>query len=1572
MINSSKRELTIGKKIIVILLCVLLNVVGRYVSCKLQLPIWLDTIGIGIAVYFLGLSGAILVGLAGGLLAFIGKVGSLAYVVVSIVVALFQAFYRRRGVPDRLPKALRMGFWTGLLSIIIIVPVYMLSAGGKSGNVWGDAFFSMLEWSGMPVLVCSLCGALIVEIADKQITAVLACGIVRLLNKIFFRSKKPKSVKAATVAITFCLLVNGWGCMDLPVQAADTTEKYVSTIYDNTTGLYSSEANAIGETEDGCIWIGSYAGLTRYDGKNFEFITDGGIVSVTAMMTDSKGRLWIGTNGGRVAVYNNGEFEFYNLFDEINMNSVRCFAEAADGTLYIGTTGNICKIDTNNILHILDAEIQYVNSLAGIGELLVGSTNEGELFVMRDDVVTHVYGSEGAGIYYTCVSNTSDKIWAGTSTDELVEVRIVNDKIAIADRMDTTPLSGICAIESDSTGKVWLAADTGCGYLTEQGVVALNIKGFDSSVESIHEDYEGNIWFASSRYGVLKLSRSVFGELFAEAGEEPAVVNTICLYEGAFYCGTDNGLVIIDRENGDIINNRLTELLTDARVRCIKTDSHNNLWICTYSDAGLVKYSSSGGITTFTEKIDGTTSDRFRCVIELADGTIVAGASNGINFIQEGKVVRTLTQADGLQSPQILCLQEAENGTLYAGSDGAGIYIIKNQEIIGHIGREEGLTSQVIMRITPYGEGYFVVSGDSLCYMKDKNVTSLQEFPYYNNYDAVVMGDNLCVLSSAGVYITNAAQLVSGEPIKYKLYNYYDGLMDGLTANSWNYADESGILYFCTNSGVNYFNPDINATDSIEYKFGLSSVMYDGIQVKGQDGVYQIPADAKMITLEGSLRNYLSTNVKLRFFIRELTNQPPVVGHTELENLQISNLEHGSYTICMQVLSDDEKTVVQEKCYILVKEAHVWENAGFRWYLILVSVWLGISIVWMIVDAQMSFEHEKEMEKIKYQAKGEFLTNMSHEFRTPVNTILGMNDIIMQEAPGDRVTECSENIKQASVRLLNLINDVLDYSAIEAGKLEILPERYFLESMLNNVIGFLKDSASQKGIETEFNVEDNLPAKLLGDEGRVKQIIMNLLSNAVKYTEEGQIVFSVGGSVIKDTFYMNLTVADTGIGIREDQVEQIFAEFDRLEFDKDRSVEGCGLGLSITNSLVKQMGGTITLQSVEGSGSVFSVVIPQKIIGSKRIGIYTYVPESESANRIMKFTAPNARILAADDNRMNLSVISGLLKRNGISPDVAFGGEEALGLCEKNKYDLILMDHMMPYPDGIETLHRIREGKGINVSTPIVVLTANAVSGARKRYLDEGFDDYLSKPVDVEKLEAILLRYLPMEMTIEECAEVEKAHTKQEEGTGEKRTEQSDMQEALISKETGLKFCGGSEELYNEILVSYCEEGRKYQKQLEQYLAEENWGDYGIVAHALKSTSLNIGAVTLSEAAKKSELASKAGETEEIKSNHELLQELLEQVLRKIENEMGLQEPDAKEQMGHSEYVQKVTQLLDYVVNYEMTMALDSIEELKENALQDKPEADEMVRSVEAAVNDFNYEEAEQLLRAFLKKFEEE
>jgi len=1560
------KEFSPGGKMLLILLCIVINLAGRLLAGKLQLPLWLDTIGTSMAVCLVGIGGALFVGIFSGVPLFLANVPCEVYFLIGIFLPIFQKIYMHLAMPDKVFKVLKLGFFSGLLAVFTTVPVYLFLDGGRSTHFWGDALFCMLEWHGAPPVLCSVAGALLVEIVDKQVSLLIAFGLIALINRMR-RNGASVAGKQATV-LALCLFVNSWATAGITAEASETTEKYVSTIYNNSSGLSSSEANDIAETEDGCIWIGSYAGLTRYDGKKFEFITEGGIVSVTAMMTDSKGNLWIGTNSGRVVLYQGEEFHSISVSTGEKMDSIRCFEEMEDGTIYMGTTGKLCKIGQDHTLQVVDADINYVISMTHYEGMLVGCTHQGELFVMEGDKLIQTYTNENAEAYYTCVGVANERIMAGTSLDELEELRIKEGRIQVVDRVNIAPLYGVQEIQKDSAGKLWLAAENGLGYLNGSDLHIVPVKEFESSIESVHEDYEGNIWLASSRYGVLKLSKSSFGELFSEGGIEEAVVNAVCRYEGAFYCGCDSGLVIIDEVSGKSITNELTELLQGARIRSIMVDSQNNLWLATYSDDGLVRYSTDGVIVTFTQNKSGVTSDRFRCLEELADGTIVAGTSNGINLIKGNKVVGTITQEDGLENAQILCIQEKGDGSFYVGSDGAGIYIIKDGKIIGHVGEAEGLSSAVVMRITPYQDGFFVVSGDSLCYMVDDKVTTLKNFPYYNNYDAIVHEEYICILASAGIYFMEAGPLAAGEEISYRLYNYYDGLMDGLTANSWNYVDEADTLYFCTNAGVNYFNPSRLITNTVEYKFGLSSVMYDGTAVKPVDGVYYIPEDVKTITLEGSLRNYLCTNVKLRFFVKELNSDPQTVSHTELDALQISNLKHGTYTICMQVMNDDESMVMQEQCYTLIKEAHTWEEGWFRVYVIVVVAWIILFLVCMFIDIRISAERDKELEKIKYQAKGEFLTNMSHEFRTPVNTILGMNEMIMQESPDERIAECSENIKQASARLLTLINDVLDFSALEAGKLEIVTERYFLENILNSVIGYMQDAASKKGIATEYNIDDNLPAKLWGDEGRVKQIILNIMSNAVKYTEMGQIILTVGGRVEKDIFHLTVTVADTGIGISEENVEKIFAEFDRLEFDKDRSIEGTGLGLSIANSLVKQMGGNISLQSVEGSGSVFTVTIPQKIEGKKKMGIYTYAQEAENEQVVMNLVAPEARVLAVDDNRMNLSVISGLLKRHGILPDVAFSGEEALELCEQNKYDLILMDHMMPYPDGIETLHRIRESEGINQATPIVVLTANAVSGARKRYMDEGFDDYLSKPVDVKRLEDVLLRFLPMEMVVEQMEETSRR--------ANHNSKESVTEGELISREIGLKYCGGSEELYTEILESYYTESSRYQTLLAEHYSNRNWKDYAIVAHALKSTSLGIGASSLSELAKKQELAAKGGDVATLATYHEDLLALLAKVLAEINATENLTESKetVSEETVYVElpvYTDKLKELLEYVVNYEMVMALECIGQMRSQMHVEGIETETTLEDVERAVNNFDYGEAEELLTKLIKTCEE-
>ena len=392
----------------------------------------------------------------------------------------------------------------------------------------------------------------------------------------------------------------------------------------------------------------------------------------------------------------------------------------------------------------------------------------------------------------------------------------------------------------------------------------------------------------------------------------------------------------------------------------------------------------------------------------------------------------------------------------------------------------------------------------------------------------------------------------------------------------------------------------------------------------------------------------------------------------------------------------------------------------------------------------LNVEKEKQMAIAMSKSKAMFLANMSHEIRTPINTVIGMNEMILRENKDETIDEYATNIKQASQMLLGLINDVLDFSKIEAGKLEIVEDKYSLATMLNDVVLWNEERAKKKGLEVNLDIDESLPAVLKGDELRIKQILNNLLSNAIKYTDTGSIEFTVQGVRDEKGFTLIMSVADTGKGIKKEDLERLFDSFQRLELNKNRYIEGSGLGLNITKQLVDCMNGTIRVQSVYGEGSCFTVEIPQEIIDETAMG---KLGEKRQAvaddSQKQEFCAPDAKVLVVDDNKMNLKVVGALLKRTQMQLDFATGGNESFDMTKEKKYDLIFMDHMMPEPDGVQTLHMIRDDKdNPNLNTPVVVLTANAIEGMREQYMAEGFDDFLSKPINFAEMEKILEKYI--------------------------------------------------------------------------------------------------------------------------------------------------------------------------------------------------------------------------------------
>ncbi|MBQ9564292.1 MAG: response regulator, partial [Synergistaceae bacterium] len=461
-----------------------------------------------------------------------------------------------------------------------------------------------------------------------------------------------------------------------------------------------------------------------------------------------------------------------------------------------------------------------------------------------------------------------------------------------------------------------------------------------------------------------------------------------------------------------------------------------------------------------------------------------------------------------------------------------------------------------------------------------------------------------------------------------------------------------------------------------------------------------------------------------------------------------------------------------------------------------------------------------------------------------------------------------ENIRTAGNTLLGLVNDILEFSKIEAGKMEILPVDYDLSSLINDLVNMIQSRADKKGLLLKLDFDEETPKLLHGDEVRIKQVVTNILTNAVKYTEKGSVTFHIAYARIPDDpegVFLNFSVADTGIGIKPEDLTKLFSEFERIEEKRNRNIEGTGLGMNITKRLLEMMGTSLKVESVYGEGSTFSFQLRQRVVKWEALGNYEASYRAALSKREKyreKFTAPDAVVLVVDDTPMNLTVFKSLLKQTKVRVDTAESGDECLKLAREKKYDIIFLDHMMPQKDGIETLRELRRGgcasadggadaDGPNLHTTAVCLTANAISGAREQYLAAGFDDYLTKPIDVDKLEEMMMEYLPKE----------KLRAPADEDSEEPAVELPEWLNGVeeIDRDAGLHYCGSARG-YLDMLKIYGESAAAKADEIENFWRERDVANTTIKVHALKSTSRAVGAESLGALAEKLEFAGKAGD----------------------------------------------------------------------------------------------------------------
>lgn len=509
-------------------------------------------------------------------------------------------------------------------------------------------------------------------------------------------------------------------------------------------------------------------------------------------------------------------------------------------------------------------------------------------------------------------------------------------------------------------------------------------------------------------------------------------------------------------------------------------------------------------------------------------------------------------------------------------------------------------------------------------------------------------------------------------------------------------------------------------------------------------------------------------------------------------------------------------------------------------------------------------------------AKGKFLAHMSHEIRTPINAVLGMNTMILRETTDLQIKEYALDIQSAGQNLLALINDILDFSKIESGKLEIINVEYDMSSMIHDISNMIASKVRDKNLEFRIHVDEELPSKLLGDDVRIRQILVNLLNNAVKYTHSGSVTLSINGRKNNGKVILDCSVEDTGIGIKEEDISKLFLEFERIEEKRNRNIEGTGLGINITMQLLALMGSSLQVESVYGKGSRFFFSLEQEIVDSTPVGNLEERLKQQSLDYsyMEVFTAPDANLLVVDDNAMNLKVFINLLKATKVNVDVADGGKACLKLiCEKH-YDLIFLDHMMPDMDGIETLHRMKKETNSKCQdTPVIALTANAITGAKEMYLSEGFDAFLSKPINPEKLEQMILLMLPRDLLIFDVAE--KNENMPAGNENRQKAIALPVEEELpivdgIDWDYGLlhlrdeKLLHQTVEDFYKALLPEADALEKFYHEIFQEDSPKNFEQYRIKVHAMKSSANMIGAIMLGGMAKLLENAGRDADKEVI------------------------------------------------------------------------------------------------------------